>query len=79
MPVLRTWLTRLGAVLGTMALVVLMPVVAWASSDTGMLVTDLAQRRRGIGRGLFGLCCLVGVGALVLLVLLVMRGRRSPR
>lgn len=72
----RRWLARLGAVLGSVGLVLAVPVTAWAS-DVGALVTDLAQRRPlGISRGIFGLCCVVVVGLIILLVVLLMRGRR---
>ncbi|HEX5594655.1 MAG TPA: hypothetical protein VFX61_01330 [Micromonosporaceae bacterium] len=72
------WMARLGALLSAVALAVFVPVTAWAAGN-GTLVTEAIQRRRGIGSGLFGLCCLVVVGLIVLIVLLIMRGRRSPR
>ncbi|TDB78182.1 hypothetical protein [Micromonospora sp. KC721] len=71
------WWGRLGAVLGTVVLAVFVPVAAWASTNTGELVVEVA-RRRGRGGGFLGLlCCLVVVVAIVLLVLRLMRNRRN--
>lgn len=78
MSALNRWLTRAGAVLGTAALAVFVPVAAWAASETGTLAVEAARRRRGLGGGIFGaLCCLVVVGLIVVGVLLLMRNRRS--
>ncbi|MGI5214610.1 hypothetical protein [Plantactinospora sp. CA-290183] len=81
MEYLKNWWTRLGAVLGTVALAVFVPAVAWASSGPGELVLEAARRRRGSGiGGLFGLvCCLAVAGVIVVVVLLVMRNRRGRR
>lgn len=78
---LRMWWARLVTVLGAASLAVLIPAVAWASSDTGQLVLEAARPRRrgGAGLGVFGLvCCGVVVVAIVLLLVLLLR-RRSGR
>jgi hypothetical protein len=81
MTTLAKWLARGGALLlSTVTLAVLVPVSAWASSGTGAVVTDLAQRRRGVLGGLTWLCCLAVVLAIVgLVVLLLTRRSRPPR
>ncbi|GGM28337.1 MULTISPECIES: hypothetical protein [Micromonospora] len=72
------WWGRLGAVLGTVALSVFVPVAAWASSGTGELVLEAARRRSRGGFGVIGLlCCLVVVVAVVLLLLRLTRNRRG--
>lgn len=74
------WCARAAAVAGLVIVSVLVPVAAWASSGPGSVAVEAARRRyRGTG-GLGALCCLVVVGAIVLVVFLVMRNRRSgPR
>lgn len=79
MAALGKWLARLTAPLATTALAVLLPVAAWASSDS--ILTDIAQRRRGGILGGIGLLCCLGVVLVVVavLVLLMMRRSRPPR
>lgn len=80
MTALRAWATRLGAVVGGVALALVVPAMAWASTGAGAELIDAARRRPRSGGGIFlGLCCLVVVGGIVLLLLLVMRGRGSRR
>lgn len=76
---LRNWWLRLGALISTVALTVLVPAAAWAATGPGELVVEAARRRRGVG-GFFGLiCCLVVIAIIVILLAIVMRGRRSGR
>jgi hypothetical protein len=73
------WWTRAGAAVTGAAVMLLLPAYAWAA-DTGVLAaaTEAARaRRRSSGLGLIGgLCCLVVVGAIVLGVVLITRGRK---
>ncbi|SDX97393.1 hypothetical protein SAMN05444365_101253 [Micromonospora pattaloongensis] len=75
-----TWWARLGGLLGGVALAVVVPVAAWASSGPGQLVLEVARPRprRGVGGFFAALCCLFVVGIVVLLVLLVVRRRGRP-
>ena len=81
MEILRNWWVRLGAVLGTAALTVFVPAVAWASTGPGEMVVEAARRRTRGSFGLWGLiCCLIVVGLIVVVLVMVMRKRRSgPR
>lgn len=80
MAFLRRWGARLGAIVTAVSLAVFVPVAAWAASGPGELVVEAARRRPRGGLGIFGaLCCLVVIGVIVLIVLLIMRGRRSGR
>lgn len=65
---------------GTLALAVFVPAMAWAATGPGAELVEAARRRPRGGGGIFlALCCLVVVGGIVLLVFLIMRGRRSGR
>ncbi|MEE6309437.1 hypothetical protein V1634_21630 [Plantactinospora veratri] len=79
MEIFRNWWVRLTAVLGTAALTVFVPAVAWASSGPGEMVLEAARGRRARGSfGIWGLvCCLIVVGVIVAVLVLVMRNRRS--
>lgn len=75
-----TWLARLGSVLGTVALAVFVPAMAWASTGPGAELVEAARRRPRVGGGIFlALCCLVVVGGIVLLLVLMMRKRSRRR
>ncbi|HEX6967337.1 MAG TPA: hypothetical protein VF174_00695 [Micromonosporaceae bacterium] len=76
---LGKWPARLGTVLAGVALTILVPVAAWATSDP--IVADIAQRRRGgILGGIVWLCCLAVVIVVIGVVALVlMRRSRPPR
>ncbi|GAA3757805.1 hypothetical protein GCM10022225_48830 [Plantactinospora mayteni] len=78
MEIFRNWWVRLTAVLGTAALTVFVPAVAWASSGPGEMVVEAARRRTRGAFGLWGLiCCLIVVGVIVAVLVFVMRNRRS--
>jgi hypothetical protein len=84
MDLVKRWTARLGAVTTAAVLAVLVPAMAWASSNTDVLAVgdELARRRRsGLG-GLIGLpllcCCVVVIGAVALVVLLIRRRRQTP-
>lgn len=80
MEIFRNWWVRLTAVLGTAALTVFIPAVAWASTGPGEMVVEAARRRSRGSFGLFGVvCCLVVVGVIVAVLVLVLRNRRSGR
>ena len=82
MSAVMKWWSRLAAAVTGATLTLVVPVHAWAAGNG---VADVATeavryRRRRTGFGPFGfvgaLCCLFVVGAIVLLILLVRRGRR---
>ncbi|GIG85886.1 hypothetical protein [Plantactinospora endophytica] len=80
MEIFRNWWVRLTAVLGTAALTVFVPAVAWASTGPGEMVVEAARRRTRGSFGLWGLiCCLIVVGVIVAVLVLVMRNRRSGK
>ncbi|MFY1675350.1 hypothetical protein ACN27G_36375 [Plantactinospora sp. WMMB334] len=80
MEIFRNWWVRLSAVLGTAALTVFIPAMAWASTGPGEMVVEAARRRTRGSFGIWGLvCCLIVVGVIVAVLVLVMRNRRSGR
>ncbi|WP_422771652.1 hypothetical protein ACN28C_00480 [Plantactinospora sp. WMMC1484] len=80
MEIFRNWWVRLAAVLGTAALTVFIPAVAWASTGPGEMVVEAARRRTRGSFGIWGLvCCLIVVGVIVAVLVFVMRNRRSGR
>jgi hypothetical protein len=75
------WWSRAAAAVTGAVLTLVIPVHAWAASNgTADLALEAAKyrRRRGIGFApIFGgICCLFVVAAIVLVVVLVSRGRR---
>ncbi|GIF72773.1 hypothetical protein [Asanoa siamensis] len=79
-PAIR-WFARIGAVLTTASLAVLVPAMAWASTSGAYdVAVEAARSRRRGGFGFFGvaglLCCLVVVAVVVVAVLLVNKNRK---
>ena len=77
------WWSRLAAAVSGAVLTLVVPVHAWAASNgAGDAAIEAARyRRRRGGFGIFslfgGVCCLLVIGAVVLVVFLITRGRRK--
>ena len=77
------WWSRAAAAVTGVVLTLVVPVHAWAASNgvADMALEAAKYRRRRGGFGVFGflsaLCCLLVIGAIVLIVLLITRGRRK--
>ncbi|WP_372450830.1 hypothetical protein [Actinoplanes flavus] len=72
--VIRKWFA---AALAGVTMALLVPAAAWASTGTGEMVIEAARRGRRSGFGFLGvLCCLFVVGIIVLVVVLISRGRK---
>jgi hypothetical protein len=81
------WWSRMAAAVSGAALALVIPVHAWAASNgVGDVAIEAAKYRRRRGFGGFGfvplvggLCCLFVVGAIVLGIVLISRGRQRRR
>ncbi|HEX8626664.1 MAG TPA: hypothetical protein VF755_00640 [Catenuloplanes sp.] len=73
------WWVRIGAVLTTAMLSVFVPAAAWAAENGVSELAYEAARRKSRGMGGFAvigaLCCLGVVAIVVVIVLLIKRGR----
>jgi hypothetical protein len=76
------WWSRAAAAVTGLMLTLVVPVHAWAASngvaDVAIEAARYRTRRRGFGFfGFLSLCCLLVVGAIVLAIVLIARGRRK--
>ncbi|MBG0561781.1 hypothetical protein [Actinoplanes aureus] len=75
------WWSRLAAVLTGTVMALVIPAHAWAASNgVAEIAVEAARRRsRGLGFGVFGLLCCVGVIALVVLAIVLISRNRKRR
>jgi hypothetical protein len=76
------WWSRAAAAVTGVVLTLVVPVHAWAAGNgVADVALEAAKYRRRGGFGVFGflsgLCCLLVIGAIVLIILLITRGRRK--
>jgi hypothetical protein len=79
---IKRWWLRLASVAAAAVVGVLVPAVAWAHSNPGVVAIgdELVRRRapRG-GFGLIGGCCCLLVILLVVLIIVLVNRRRRPQ
>ncbi|MFC7527799.1 hypothetical protein [Actinoplanes sp. GCM10030250] len=75
------WWPRLTAALTGAVLTLVIPAHAWAAGNgVGEIAVEAARRRsRGMGFGVFGLLCCVGVIAIVVLAIVLISRNRKRR